>query len=90
MLTKETTKELMPVVGLRFKFSTLFSQLSANSQHCGKETNREYQEEQITAKPTTTRNTFDCISERITAEHSKIFLSWQNWSFITYRLAKGC
>ena len=60
-------------MGLRLKFSTLFSQLSANSQHCDKETNTEYQEEQITATPTTTCNTFDCISERITAEHSKIF-----------------
>ena len=74
MLTKETIKELIPIVGLRLKFSTAFSQLSTNSHQLGnEETNAEFEEKQVTAKPVTTRNSFDSISERITVEHSKIF-----------------
>ena len=73
MLTKETTKELIPIVGLRLKFSTSFSKLSTDSQQDGEETNTEYQKKQVTATPTTSRNTFDIIGEKITAEHSKIY-----------------
>ena len=60
-------------MGLRLKFYTSFSQLSTDSKQYRKETNTEYQKEQVMATPTTSHNNFNSIGEKITAEHSKIY-----------------